>query len=408
MRCGLLFTNFFLIIAALYQLKPASRSIFLQQLGAEQLPYVWIGTALALWVIISFYYRLVARFQRLHVVIVTILIMAAILLAFRLLLVNPNSVTAFAFYIFVDIFSVILVEQFWSITNTVYSTDEGKRWYGLIATGGLTGGMIGSYGASLLIRDAGLQTMNLLLVAVAILACMIAITLVMQRFGLYDESRHEAKPAGKGSWRTVIQHRYLALITMILLCAQMMTPLVEYQFMSMVEGHFTELEPRTAYLSQFFSVLSAVAIAINLLLTPVIHRLFGIFAGLSAQPLTVICTSLFYIAAPNLTAGAAMMISDRGLSYSINRASKELLYIPIDPVLIFQAKAWIDMFGYRIFKILGSLLILLLTQWLPWHLANVELGWVILLICMMWGMTLIYLRREYHAVSVFPPGRSGR
>jgi AAA family ATP:ADP antiporter len=39
-RTVLLFTNFFLIIAALYHLKPASRSLFLSALGSEYLPYV--------------------------------------------------------------------------------------------------------------------------------------------------------------------------------------------------------------------------------------------------------------------------------------------------------------------------------------------------------------------------------
>ena len=93
--------------------------------------------------------------------------------------------------------------------------------------------------------------------------------------------------------------------------------------------------------------------------------------------------------------GALLKIADRGLSYSINRASKELLYVPIDPLLMFRAKAWIDMFGYRLFKVLGSVLILLLTQWLPWPVDAVQLGWLVLTVCMSWWLTLFALRREY-------------
>ncbi|MDH4011080.1 MAG: hypothetical protein OEU55_10220, partial [Desulfobacterales bacterium] len=40
-RATFLFINFFLIIMALYQLKPASRSLFIESLGAERLPYIW-------------------------------------------------------------------------------------------------------------------------------------------------------------------------------------------------------------------------------------------------------------------------------------------------------------------------------------------------------------------------------
>ena len=52
-------------------------------------------------------------------------------------------------------------------------------------------------------------------------------------------------------------------------------------------------------------------------------------------------STVVFMASPTLLIAAIMRISDRGLSYSINRASKELLYVPIDPLLIYQAKAWI-------------------------------------------------------------------
>jgi AAA family ATP:ADP antiporter len=95
---------------------------------------------------------------------------------------------------------------------------------------------------------------------------------------------------------------------------------------------------------------------------------------------------------------AATKISDRALSYSINRASKELLYVPVDSVLIYQAKAWIDMFGYRLFKVSGSILILLFTQWLPFTVSVPQLSWFTVSICVIW-MILVYLvRQDYHLV----------
>lgn len=133
LRSILLFTNYFLIIAALYQLKPASRSIFIEQIGSAYLPYVWIATAISLALIISIYNRVVSRFSRMRVVIGTILTLLVLLSLFRLLLSDPTPATAFTFYIFVDMLSVILVEQFWSLTNTINSEYDGHRWYALIA-----------------------------------------------------------------------------------------------------------------------------------------------------------------------------------------------------------------------------------------------------------------------------------
>lgn len=401
-RCVLLFTNFFLIIAALYLLKPASRSIFISSLGSDYLPYVWIATAVALGLIIGIYHRLVARHSRIHVVLASCAIVIAGLVGFHLGLGDSGFVQAFAFYIFVDMLSVILVEQFWSLTNTIFSTEDGKRWYGLIATGGLLGGVAGGSASSALITQVQLETIDLLLVAAGTIGLLMLLTVLMGRLGLYQEHAgvrdNGDGDSGQGDWRAILRHRYLFLIAAILLLAQIVEPLVEYQFMKVVEASIAGREERTAYLGAFFSVMSAVAIGINLLITPLVHRWLGALGGLFAQPLAVIAGSFWYMTQATLQAGAFLKIADRGLSYSINRASKELLYVPIDPLLIFRAKAWIDMFGYRLFKVLGSLLILLLTQWLPWTIGATQLGWLVLAVCVAWMLALARLGGEYRGI----------
>ena len=399
-RPVLLFTNFFLIITALYHLKPASRSIFISALSADQLPYVWIATALGLGLIISVYHRIVERYARIRVVLGTCATVIVLLLVFFPGMREPGQALAFSFYVFVDMLSVILVEQFWSLTNTVYTPEEGKRWYGLIATGGLLGGVAGGALSAFWIEQMQLQTMDLLPVAAGIIFLLMLLTLLMGRLGLYVEHQgvRDNGAAHDGGWRAILRHRYLFLIASLLLLAQVVEPLVEFQFMKVVESEILEREARTAYLGSFFSLLSGVAIGVNLLLTPLIHRWFGAIGGLLAQPSAVLLGSLYYMSSGTLVAGAFLKIADRGLSYSINRASKELLYVPIEPLLIFQAKAWIDMFGYRLFKVFGSVMILLLTQWSPWTVGAAQLGWLVLAVCGMWMFTLYRLHGEYARV----------
>ena len=95
-----------------------------------------------------------------------------------------------------------------------------------------------------------------------------------------------------------------------------------------------------------------------------------------------------------------MKVSDRGLSYSINRASKELLYIPVDAVRTYQAKAWIDMLGYRLFKVLGSALILLFIGFLPAGTSPLYLGWLTLAVCLGWLWVITLLAREYNGYTL--------
>lgn len=399
-RASILFINFFLIILAYYHIKPASRSLFLEYLGADFLPYVWISTAVILGLAISFYHRLLERNSRLNIVLGSLALFILLLLLFHSLLDQQGKVTAAAFYIFVDIFSVVLVEQFWSLTNSIYKESDGKRWYGIVGTGGLLGGVIGGKMAEMWIEKAGYQTADLLLFAVAILAVLVLLNLIFARIGVYDEKTETTNTTRfNEGWESLLKNRYLLLIAATLLLSQIASPLVEYKFMSMVQEHFTDLNQRTSFLSGFFANLGLISIGINLLITPFVHKHFGVIAGLTLQPFFLLVSTWSFYLHPGILTAKIMKISDRGLAYSINRASRELLYVPIDSLQIYQAKAWIDMFGYRLFKVAGSVLILLLTQWLPFTVSTVELSWFTMMICILWLSAVFLLAREHRLIT---------
>ena len=399
-RALFLFVNFFLIIMALYQLKPASRSLFIESLGAQQLPYIWIATALTMGVFITFYHRLVERHSRINVVLGTCLVVSALLVIFRILLDYPGPIAAACFYVFVDILGVVLIEQFWSLTNSIYTTQEGKSWYGFVGTGGLIGGVLGGWVAAMFIKHTPLQTPDLLLTAAAIITIIFILTWFMGRAGIFCEVDHVVRiiEPSSGGWRILSHSRYLLLIAAILLLAQLASPIVEYQFLNSVEASYPEREARTAFLSLFFAVLGAVSIAVNMGITPLVHRALGAIAGLLVQPLMIWIFSWCFFFQSTLFFAGATKISDRAMSYSINRASKELLYVPVDSVLIYQAKAWIDMFGYRLFKVAGSVLILLFTQWLPFAVSLPQLSWFTVSICVIWIILIMVLRHDYQLV----------
>ena len=391
--------DFFLIITALYHLKPASRSLLIEALGAASLPYVWIGSAVALLLTIIGYRSLLIRFGRVQVVLASCLAFAGALVAFWLLAATHAAWVAGAFYIFVDIFGVVLAEQFWSLADCSYRSEEGRHWYGLVGTGGLVGGVVGGVLAAMLIQYTPLQTPDLMLVAAGFVGLIFLLTWAMGRRGLLKrpgEAEPDAAQAMKaGGWRVIAGNRYLVLIAAALLLAQVIAPLVEYQFLHIIEDTYPEREARTAALSLFFSVMGGVSIAVNLVLTPLILNYLGVLAGLLVQPLALAASTIGFMAHPTLIPAAIMKICDRGLSYSINRAAKELLYIPVEPLLMYQAKAWIDMFGYRLFKALGSLIIIVLGYVSLTGNGVEDLGWVVLAGCVVWMGVLVKLHRAY-------------
>ena len=143
-----------------------------------------------------------------------------------------------------------------------------------------------------------------------------------------------------------------------------------------------------------------VSIGVNILITPLVNRFFGPIAGLLAQPFAIMIFSALFFFNSTLIFAGATRIGDRGLSYSINRASRELLYVPIDSLLIYRAKAWIDMLGYRLFKVFGSALILIVTGLAPVsaHLAYLSLTAIIG--CGVWLLMVGFISREYRIYKI--------
>jgi ATP:ADP antiporter, AAA family len=395
-----LFMNFFQIIFAYYMVKPASRSIYLEHFQADQLPYVWIASALLLGLLMPMYGRFVDKYDRRRIVMLSCQTFCLILLLFVVLFQTGMNVAAVAvlFYIFVDIMSVVLVEQFWSLANSSYATQTGSRWYGFVGSGGLLGGILGGLGASWLITETLLTSFDLIYLSAFLLFTLGIYASLLIRREIYKEQSKYVRPKGLYkalTFQHIFSNRYVLLITATILLAQLIEPIVEYQFMSFVEQVYPERELRTAYLSTFLSMLGSFALVVNLLLTPLVLRYAGAIIGMMIQPATLFLTSGFFNINPGLNSGAAMKISDRGLSYSVNRSSKEMLYVPVDPKLIYRAKAWIDMFGYRLFKIIGALLVLSLTQWFGVAWSSATFSYLVMPVCLVWIWAVFSLKPDY-------------
>lgn len=395
-----LFLNFFQIIFAYYMVKPVSRSIYLEHFHADKLPYVWIAGALLLGILMPLYGRLIDKHDRRNVVILSCQIFCVIYLIFVVLFQTGQTAPAVAagFYIIVDIMSVVLVEQFWSLANSTYATQTSSRWYGVVGSGGLVGGILGGMTASWLIKETSLNSYDLILISSFLLFSLGIYAALLIKLDIYSEESIHVRPKGLDktlTFRHIFSNRYVLLITTTILLAQLVEPIVEYQFMSFVEHAYPERELRTAYLSTFLSILGLVALVINLLITPLILRFVGAIGGMLLQPVTTFVASGYFSVNPGLNPGAIMKICDRGLSYSVNRASKEMLYVPVDPKFIYRAKAWIDMFGYRVFKIIGSLLVLSLTQWFGIVWAIETFSYLVMPVCLVWVLAVISLKPDY-------------
>src|SRR6185436_224167 len=97
--------------------------------------------------------------------------------------------TGVAFFIWVGIFNMSLVAQFWSFASDIYSKEAGDRLFPIIMIGMTAGAPLGSYIAGHLFRS-GLGPQVILQVSAVLLAVSIALYLRINR----TEERRQAEP----------------------------------------------------------------------------------------------------------------------------------------------------------------------------------------------------------------------
>lgn len=404
LKAFLLAVNLLFIIVSYYTVKTASRSIILEDAGSAILPYIWIGSALVMLLLVPAYQWVCAHVSRFTLLFVTLFGAMGAIGLFWLGLQTPTVTEAALFYGFSDIISVVLVEQFWSLTNSEFQTQSARRWYGLIGSGGLLGGLAGALLTVQLIEQFGLGTGDLLLVSIAVIGVIAVISAYMTFSGMFA-NRVAAQPDGTAPTgpRVVEENSYLLLVATILLLAQLATPFIEYQFMTLVGDQYADQDQRTVYLSQIFAWISGVALLINLTMTRLVHRHFGAIGGLIVRPLVLAGGSAVFLLMPVVNVAAMLRVLDKALAYSINRASRELLYVPMSTLTVYQAKAWIDMLGFRMFKVFGSGVIILLTAKLTRPFTLAELSLVVIGICVSWTFAILSIRRRYQGLLRLAP-----
>ncbi len=389
---------FFLVITAYYVIKPASRSLVLGDLGSRLVPYVDLISAILMGPIVTLFARLVDRMPKRRLVSLAFWAVAASLVVFWKLLQWPSKWVAAAFYVWVAIFSVLVVTLFWLVANDLYHPREAKRLFGLIGSGGILGGIVGSSIAAAGASVVGTERL-LLLSAAILLVCWV----LVQRLWRYAPSTLTAEnpsaspPADpmnlRGVVRSIFQSRYLVLLVGLVGIAKIVSTLVYYQFNPFIEQMFPDQDAKTAFTGLFFGWVNLAAFLIQFLLTSWILRHVGLAWALLVLPAGLLAGSVGLVLLPTFWLAATMELYDGSMNYSLQQTTKEVLYLPIDRSVRYKVKPFIDMIVFRFGKGIAALVGILCLDVL--HLEARALSYLSIPLVCLWGALAIQLRRDY-------------
>ena len=168
----LLTANVFLLICSYSLLKVLREPLILAGGGAEVKSYSSAGQAVLLLLIVPLYGALAGRLPRRKLINTVTIVFLGCLVGFFALARFQVSIGV-VFYIWLGIFNVMVIAQFWSFANDVYTSDEGKRLFPIIAFGQSAGAVLGAYLAGKAIDLFGLYAIFLIAAVLLVLGTLI-------------------------------------------------------------------------------------------------------------------------------------------------------------------------------------------------------------------------------------------
>jgi ATP:ADP antiporter, AAA family len=395
----LMFSYSFLAMTAYNTIKPLTRSKFISDLGADNLPYVLLAAGFIIGILMAGYAWLMARLPRRWALPITQLGMAALLLAFWFLFSQQASWVSVLFYVAGLILGVLLISQFWTLANLVYDPRQAKRLFGFIGGGAPLGGVAGNALASM---APTIGSTNLLLPSAALMAlCAFIVSLIIGRESVQPDSALAGKEK-KGvsiaeAFQLLRSSKHLQIIALVISFASIGAAIIEQQLnmAAAASKGAGATDNITAFLATVGLWMSTIGFVIQVWLTSKIHRYLGIGFALMVLPVSLGSTGLVMLLNGALWAPALARILDQSLRYTVDKTTREILFLPLPGDIKLKAKSFVDVTVDRGAKAAGALLLLLLVK--PWglNLNWQQLSFASLIMTGLWIAMAIRARRGY-------------
>jgi AAA family ATP:ADP antiporter len=376
----LLALNVFLILMAYYVLKPVREALILGEGSAELKTYMSAGQVVLLAFVVPYYGRLVARFARMRLInVVTAFFLSCLLLFY--VLAQFHVPLAIVFFLWIGIFNLMVVAQFWSFANDVYSKEEGERLFVIVGFGASLGAVFGARAADRLIEPLGIY--ELMLVGAAILVLQLLITNHIDR---RERARRPktapaptatAKAPAPNAFAMVFRTRYLLLMAFMLMLLNWVNTTGEYILGSVVKETathmvsagqargLTEAQLIGEFYSKYFSLVNIVGLVLQLFVVSRVVKYLGVPWAVMILPMISLTAYNILVFYPALLAVLAAKVAENSTDYSLNNTVRNMLFLPCTYEQKFSAKQAIDSFFVRMGDVLSALLVFVGTTLFP-------------------------------------------
>ena len=414
----LLAVNVFVLLSAYYTIRPLRSALLLPvqiplpggrvMAGPEIQAYTGAILAALFLVIVPLYSAFASRVDRIRLINRVTMFFVVTLIGFYFLArfqVSPTLV-AVTFFLWMGVFNLMIIAQFWSFANDLYTPEQGKRLFAIVGFGGSVGAIGGALIASSLIARLGLLPMMLLASAELLLA--LGLTNVINKRELRRPKavvdKNQEKPlSGGDGFSLVLGNRYLLLIGVLTLAVQLVNTNGNYilnetltrmarETIAAGTGGLSEGQIIGGYMAGVDFWQNVLSMVIQFFLVSRIFKYMGIGGALFVMPTISLISYGVFAFAPVLAFIRLTKIAENATDYSLQNTVRRALFLPTSREAKYKALQAVETFFWRAGDMLSGVLTFILIQWLAMSVRGFAL--VNIAIVVVWLILAASLSRE--------------
>lgn len=328
--------------------------------GVENLQWLFTATFVAMFAAIPLFGWITSRYSRATFLPYVYYFFVFCILLFYILFQGQveHIYLARAFFVWVSVFNLFVVSVFWSFMSDVYTSDQAKRVYALIAAGGTSGVLTGSSITTFLAVPFGLN--NLLLISAGFLSltllCMNRINRWQSKSGTISETKIAGKtlpidqPLGGNIWAGVgltLRSPYLAGIALLMILFTTLATFLYFQQAEIIRDSFSSSGERARVFGAMDLATNSLTLLFQIFITSRIIKKFGLALTLALIPVLLGFGFLILSTAPVLSVIVVVQVLRRAGNYAVMRPAREALYVVLSREEKYKAKNFIDTVVYR-------------------------------------------------------------
>lgn len=416
----LLGLNIFLLLTAYYIIKPVREGLILGGVGAEGKSYLSAVIAVLLVFVVKAFSSIASRVSRQKLISrVTVFFISNLVIFYFLSLSSiSQKMLGLIFFVWMGIFNVMVVAQFWGFANDLYSEEEGKRLFPLVAVGATCGAFVGSQIARWLVGPIGLYEM--MLVSAGLLLICTGLTLVIHKRetrcpgrelkSMQKEPDEAEKPLVRGGgFQLLFKRKYLIFLAFFVLLLNFVNTNGEFFLGNVVTerameavdtgmaGGLTVDEFIARFWAGFYRYSNLLALLIQLFIVSRIFKWIGVRTSIFILPVIALGGYSFIAAGASLMLIHWVKVAENGTDYSLMNTTRHALFLVTSREEKYKAKAAIDTFFHRAGDVFSAVLVLLGTAVFSFRTESFAVVNVCLVL--IWIVVAVLLFREHKRLT---------